>query len=247
MENEKLQINFGQGVEKAEVTLREGAAEKVLDPKAPIKINLKGVIGAPVEFLTRRLDQPDQVNQKRCHVLISREDLKITLIMNEHDDYNEGRVVGVLQQHPKFVEFGINSGKAWEPNELGQFFKMNRAFFADKAENMKLVTDLKNFEAKVNTTIEKQKSENGDFKDNYSGVVNSNLPGTFKLRIPLFKGREAEEIEVEFYASVNGRTVALQLYSPGACQALEDLRDKVIDEQIEQIRKLAPDIAIIEQ
>ena len=50
---------------------------------------------------------------------------------------------------------------------------MNRAFFPDKTANMKLVTELKNFEATVNSKVEKQKSEKGDFKDNYSGVVMS--------------------------------------------------------------------------
>ena len=83
---------------------------------------------------------------------------------------------------------------------------------------MKLVTELKNFEATVNSKVEKQKSEKGDFKDNYSGVVMSNLPEAFTLQIPIFKGMPAETIEVEFYASVNGRDVTLQLVSPGACQ-----------------------------
>lgn len=110
-----------------------------------------------------------------------------------------------------------------------------------------LVTDLKNFEANVATKIERQKSEKGDFKDNYSGVVMSNLPEVFTVQLPIFKGMPAETIEVEFYASVNGREVTLQLISPGACQLLEDLRNRVIDEQIERIRGLSPEIAIIEQ
>lgn len=247
MSKEKFQINLAQGAEKAEVIVREVSEVNELKVKAPVKVNLSGVIGAPYEFLSKRIDQPDQINQKRCVVIYSRESLSITLVTNENDEYNMGTVVGKLQQHPKFKEFGINSGKAWEPNELGQFFKMNRAFFSDKSENMKLVSDLLNFEAKVNTTIEKQKSEGGDFKDNYSGAVTSNVPGKFKLKIPLFKGRPAEELEVEFYASINGRNVFLQLYSPGANQALEDIRDMVIDEQISAIRELAPEIAIIEE
>ena len=247
MENEKIQITFGDGQTKGELIIREVSSVNELPVKAPIKVNLKGVIGAPFEFLSKRLDQPDQINQKRCVVLISREDLSIILNFNENDAYNDGCVLGTLDQHPKFVEFGINTGKNWKPNELGQFLKMNRFYFTIQKENMDLVTLLKSFEAKVGILIEKEKTQNGNFKDNYSGVVTSNLPGSFKLHIPIFKGRPAEDIEVEFYATVNGREVFLQLYSPGACQALEDLRDQVIDEQIKAIRELAPDIAIIEQ
>lgn len=112
---------------------------------------------------------------------------------------------------------------------------------------MSLVTALKNFEAKVESSIEKERKENGSFKDNYSAVVQSNLPDAFTVRLPIFKGTEAVDLEVELYASVNGRDVTLSLVSPGACQMLEDKRDKVIDEQVEQIRKLCPDIVIIEK
>lgn len=247
MGKEKFQINLAPGTEKAEIIVREVSKVNELEVKAPIQIDLSGVIGAPLEFLTRRLDQSDQINQKRCHVIVSRENLKITIVTSENNQYETGKVVGTLSKHPKFKEFGINTDKLWEPNELGQFFKMNRFFFDDKNENMSLVTALLNFNANVNTTIEKQKSEGGDFKDNYSGAVTSNVPGKFKLKIPLFKGRPAEVIEVEFYASINGRTVMLQLYSPGANQALEDIRDEVIDQQISAIRELAPEIAIIEE
>ena len=246
-ENKKVVVNLPEGTTQAEITVREGAASRVLDPKAPVKIDLSGVIGAPVEFLEKRLSEADQINPKRCHVLVDREKVCITLVTNENDEYTTGRVVGRLSQHPKFSEFGINTGKGWEPNELGQFFKMNRAFFPDKTANMKLVTELKNFEATVNSKVEKQKSEKGDFKDNYSGVVMSNLPEAFTLQIPISKGMPAETIEVEFYASVNGRDVTLQLVSPGACQLLEDLRDRIIDVQVARIRELSPEIAIIEQ
>jgi hypothetical protein len=50
-------------------------------------------------------------------------------VTNDNDEYLKGVVTGELMQNPKFIEFGINTGKFWEPNEFGQFFKMNRAFF----------------------------------------------------------------------------------------------------------------------
>lgn len=54
-ENKKVVVNLPQGTTKAEITVREGAAYRVLDPKPPVKIDLSGVIGAPVEFLEKRL------------------------------------------------------------------------------------------------------------------------------------------------------------------------------------------------
>lgn len=111
---------------------------------------------------------------------------------------------------------------------------------------MMLVSTLKNFKAKVNQDIERSKEENGSKVDNYSQVVDSNLPKSFKLNIPLFKGFSCEEIEVEIYADVDGRDVSLSLVSAGANEAIEEYKNKVIDVQLDVIRQIAPDIVIIE-
>ena len=247
METEKMTFNiFGKDGKPCELIIREGKAPDMLPILAPIKQSITGTIEAVVEFLKRRLPVEKQIDINLCHILVNRETISINLYINESDPNTRGVIIGTLTEHPKYIEFGVNQGKNWEPNTLGQFFKMNRFFFVDNSENMKLVTELKNFEANVSSKIEKQKSEKGDFKDNYSGVVMSNLPGTFKLNLPIFKGQKPEGIEVEFYASVNGRDVALQLVSPGANQLLEDIRNSVIDEQIKLIREIAPEIVIIE-
>lgn len=246
METEKLQINLGQNVTKAEVILREGAAVKELEPKAPLKTNISGTIGTVSEYLRKRV-KTGQFTEERSQLIVNREDITIKLIINEDDAYNTGEVKGKLQIHPKFEEFGINSGKIWTPTELGLFFKMNRAFFVDRTENMKLVTTLMNFTASVNNTIERSVKENGNRTDNFAQVVNSNLPESFRLRIPIFKGMPSEDLEVETFAQINGREVNFLLLSPGANQTTEDLRDNVIDDQLAAIREIAPQIVIIEE
>ena len=51
-EDKKVVVNLPEGASTAEVIIREGEAPKVLDPQPPVKINLQGVTGTPVEFLT---------------------------------------------------------------------------------------------------------------------------------------------------------------------------------------------------
>lgn len=225
-----------------EVVLREGTAPKALDPKAPIPVNITGTIDSPFRWLEKRVELMDQ---KQANITVSRDNMKISLVDKETDYYNNG-ITGVLQPSKEMIEFGINSEKQWEPIKLSQFFKMHRAFFKDKAENMTLVSLLKNFKAKVNQDIERSKEENGSKVDNFSQVVDSNLPKSFKLNIPLFKGFACEEIEVEIYADVDGRDVSLSLVSAGANEAIEEYKNKVIDEQLDAIRQIAPDIVIIE-
>ncbi|MDD7272831.1 MAG: hypothetical protein PUG96_02540 [Prevotellaceae bacterium] len=245
MNTEKLQVMFGENTNTAELIIREGAAVKQLDPQAPLRTEITGVIGTPLEYLKKRVGT-GQFEQERAHILINRENVELSLIINEHDYYTQGSVSGKLSFHPKFVEFGINTGKVWMPAELGMFFKMNRAFFSDRKENMELVTTLMNFTATVNHTVERSVKENGGRTDNFAQVVNSNLPASFTLNIPIFKGMQTEVLEVETFAQINGREVSFVLLSPGANQTLEDIRNKVIDEQIEAIKEVAPNIALIE-
>lgn len=225
-----------------EVVLREGTAPKVLDPKEPNPVDITGTIDSPLRWLEKRVEL---IDQKQANITVNRDDMRISLVDKETDYYNNG-ITGILQPSKEMVEFGINAEKKWEPIKLSKFFKMHRAFFKDKSENMMLVSTLKNFKAKVNQDIERSKEENGSKVDNYSQVVDSNLPKSFKLNIPLFKGFSQEEIEVEIYADVDGRDVSLSLVSAGANEAIEEYKNKVIDEQIEVIRQIAPDIVIIE-
>lgn len=238
-----MNVNLAPGMN--EIIIREGAAPKVLDPKAPVKMNINGTIGAPVEFLKKRINA-GQFEQKNCHIIVDREKITIELVVNESDEYTRGTIKGTLQFHPKFIEFGINTGKVWSPFDFSMFCKMNRSFFADKNVNMTLVSACKNFTATVNNAIERSIKENGDRTDNFAQVVNSNLPESFTLSIPVFKGGDKENLEVETFAKIDGRNVAFVLMSPGAEETLETLRDTAIDKELEAIKEIAPEIAIIE-
>ena len=126
-ENKKVVVNLPEGATQAEVVIREGAAEKLLDPKAPVKINLSGVIGAPVEFLTKRISEEDQINPKRCHVLVDRQKVSITRVTSENDHYNPGKVPGVLQPHPKFIASALHTSQTLELTGSRHALKMKRA------------------------------------------------------------------------------------------------------------------------
>ena len=225
-----------------EVVLREGKAPIALDPKEPKLINIIGTIDAPLRWLEKRIEL---INQKASDILVNRDRMRISLTINETNFYQTG-IGGSLQTSKEMEEFGINAEKKWDPIKLSKFIKMHRAFFTDKSQNMILVSTLKNFKAKIVADVERSKEENGSRTDNYSQMVDSNIPKPFKLNIPLFKGFANEEIEVEIYADVDGRDVSLSLVSAGANEAIEEYKNKVIDEQLDAIRQIAPDIVIIE-
>lgn len=244
MEAEKVNVIVPENYSGApiEIIWRDGKAANQLEPKDPKPINIAGTIESPLRWLEKRIDL---IDQKQANITINRDRMSI-IFTEKETDYYKNQVIGILQSSKEMEEFGINNDKSWEPIKLSKFLKMHRAFFTDKSQNMMLVSTLKNFKAKVNQDIERSKEENGSKTDNYSQVVDSNLPKSFKLNVPLFKGFANEEIEVEIYADVDGRDVSLTLVSAGANEAIEEYKNKVIDEQIEAIKKIAPGIVIIE-
>lgn len=245
MNNEKVQINLAPGQTSAEVVIRQGEAAPQLKPLPPVKIDILGSVGTVAEFLAKRINA-GQFSQDRCNIQVNRERIIIALTINEDDPYRSGTVVSKLQFNPRFLSFGINDDKVWTPSELGMFFKMNRSFFPDRQVNMQLVSQLMNFSGTVNASIERDINHNGSYTDKFAQVVNSNLPPSFSLRVPIFKGMPPQTLEVETFARIDGRDIQLVLISPGAQASLEDIRDNVIDQEISAIRAIAPEIAIFE-
>lgn len=246
MQDQKLNFQLAPGQEHLTITTLEGKAPAQLDEKAPIKTDIKGTLGAVQEYLAKRV-AAGQFEQRDCHILVNRDKASIHLVFNEKDAYNRGEVHGAVEFNPKFEEFGINDAdKPWTPVSLGLFFKMNRPYFESKDENMKLVSTLMHFTATVNSSVESFLGQNGDRAEAYSQAVNSNLPSSFKLKIPILKGGPAWDIEVETFAKISGKDVQFILISPDAADLMEDAKLHAIDEQLEKIREIAPEIAIIE-
>ena len=243
-ENEKVVINAAEGTN--EIVIRHGDAAKQLDPKAPLAVNINGTLYAVAEYLAKRINA-EQFKQKDCIIFVNRENVSIKLVFNERDAYNCGMVIGNLQIAPDFKILHINDGEIWAPTELAMLLKMHRYWFKDRAECMRIVSLLMNYTATVNQKIEQSIKENGSGKDNFEQVVNSNLPESITLNVPIFKGYQPEALEIEFFAKVDGRDVSFTLLSAGANESLETIRNTAIDAELAKIKEIAPEIAIIEE
>lgn len=241
-EQQPIMVNLPEG--QNTLTILQGEAPAQLDQQAPVKIDIKGVIYAPLNFLDKRVKD---IDQHKAHILACRDKLQILLVINEDDAYTRGRVLGELSYSEIFLKLGINDGKAWIPEQLGQFLKLNRSFFVNREENMKVVAALKSFSAKVNQDVQRETNEKGDRSFKFKQAVDSNIPEKFKLKIPIFSGGDSVEIEVETYATIDGTDVSIHLQSAGANDVVEDTKATVISDTIEKIRSVAPEITIIEQ
>lgn len=219
------------------ITIRTGEA---LEQKPPRTVNIAGVINTPYEWLNKR---KDNIDQKQCYVIVSREEMGIGLFLNEHDHYQD-IVKGRLIISPEFKKFGINEGNYITGMQLSDLIRMNRSFFADRNKAAELVTIMRNFKATVTTQLEASDDKKGNTAQVRRQTVEGNQPPSFELCIPIFKGLPKRTFTVEI--DIDPDTLQATLVSPEAQELIDDMRDELMDSVLEDIIKLCPDIPIIE-
>lgn len=238
-----------------QVVLRKGEALPMREPEA---VNLTGTIDAPARWVEskQRLNHKEaynggntdessivEENGNNSRVMVYRENGTVVLIENE-TSYYRNTIEGRLCTSEKYDKFGINSGDYKNPQDMADFFKMNRTCFASVAEANSLVSLLRNFEANVTSQMKDLDDRRGNITQLRQQVVQSNLPDSFTLTMPIFNGLPKQSIEVEVW--IDPATYGCTLISAQAEDLKVELADKAIDEVIERIREAAPAITIIE-
>lgn len=231
-----------------ELTIREGQATPAKQPRKSIKVI--GTLGIVKERLSKLPKEAKELQNEfgdtklaNSYILVDRDQGSLTLVEDAGmDDRND--FIGSLTIDAKFEKFGINSGKSYTTHELADFIKMNRTFFETKEMAMKLISELRNFKAKVDRQIENAKDDRGNKRFLMAQAVESNVPETFKLDIPIFKGYEKQKIEVEIV--IDSGDLSCKLISPEASDFMEEIKDRLIDDELTPIREQFPDLKIFE-
>jgi hypothetical protein len=240
MDTEKINLTvLNDG--KSQIEIRQGAALSLKEPKI---IDIAGNIDSPSRLLTMRVDKLDQL---ACNIVVDRSPGKryIKLTIDETNHYG-GSITGKIIMNPDFVDFGINSGKKYTLRDLSDFIKMHRYCFEDPQVAMKLVTDLRNFKAKVNKDIEKLGDNRGNKNEVLNQVVDTNIPDSFTLNMPIFKGALTARFKVEINIIVRDADMDCTLESVEANDLIQVYCDNAIEAELNKIKEIAPQIVQIE-
>lgn len=214
-------------------------------------INVSGTIGIVKEHLSKNyewLTTPFNENSKDAPINFSyikadKAEGKIVLIEDEGFPWSN-TYTGKIELDPRYVKFGINSDKAMHPHKLSDFIKMNRSFFQTKSEAMKLVSDLRGFEAKIDSEIKDKDDSRGNRTLLRAQTVESNLPKAFNLVIPIIKGQAPQTIEVE--VAIDSQDLSCSLVSPDAADFIETTRQEEVEKQLKEISELHENLRIFE-
>lgn len=244
---EKLKIDAAEGVTQElevsgiqEIIIRKGEAGKVYDPE-PVKIN--GTITAPRSFydprkkadLSQRVEgQPftPYFHPHHTHVVVDRENGQIQLINQENSRF-ASIITGTLSGSKDYKDLGINSLTPRSPGDLGKLLKRYRHLFPNQEDGMKLIGELLNFSATINTNVEKKEDQRANKKSLLAQSVETNIPLSFYLNVPVFKGSDPVKLKIEINLDSRGSgMVDCYLESPEALDLINTQRDEIIDTQL---------------
>lgn len=233
---EKLtEMNIEDG---KDIVIRFGDALPLKEPKY---VSINGTIDAPARWVEKR---KDDIVSADAHILVDRDHMTITLNTDENNFYSD-QIVGTLTLSTEMQEFGINTGEYMSCFDMADRIKQLRTYFETQQDAMKLVTELRNFKAKIDKELELSDDKRGNQKIMRAQTVESNLPKSFNVNMPIFKGTEKRTFEVE--VEINPNDLSCTLVSPDAHDIVVQERDNQMDAVLVRIAEAAPNIVIIEQ
>lgn len=223
--------------EQKELSIYTG---KALEKQLPKKVHIEGAINAVSEYLNTRTPKPST-----DYVLFSRSKMRIEYVGDEKNPLGT-TVIGLLTMNPDLEKLKINDDNTTKgPTEMSSFLKRHRSFFVDTEECMKICTALNNFNAKVNQELEKADDKRGNYKSVVEKTVTSNVPESFKLRLPIFSGDKPSVFNVEICFDVSDASVVCWLESADLFDLKNSKRDELIDREVKLISKMG--LIVIEQ
>lgn len=233
---EKLtEMNIEDG---KDIVIRFGDALPLQEPKY---VSIHGTIDAPARWVEKR---KDDIVSADAHVLVDRDRMTITLNTDENSAYMD-QIVGTLTLSTEMQEFGINTGEYMSCFDMADRIKQLRTYFETQQDAMKLVTELRSFKAKIDKELELSDDKRGNQTIMRAQTVESNLPKSFNVNMPIFKGTEKRTFEVE--VEINPNDLSCTLVSPDAHDIVVQERDSQMDGVLVRIAEAAPNIVIIEQ
>jgi len=233
---ENIKITVENGVK--ELVILRGQAEPIFHEKG-LEVS-EASIAAVHEFLVKKgTHNDDIVNSK---IEFSLDGLYLNLFYSVRRR-NPDTIKGVLKLHPDLKKFDINGSKTYSTIQLADFIKMNRHYFENKEIAMKLVSELRNFEGKVNKDIELKSDTRANTRVLIHQVVESNIPDGFILELPVFIGTEKVRLAVEINITSD---FSCSLISPDLKQLIDQETKTIIVGELDKIKVLHPDLKIFE-
>lgn len=241
----KIDVNLLNAPEGASLTILEG---KVLEPKHPVPIKIAGHITAPTEFLKKRfrdrLDMASSPNNGNilqkvdvaAAVLIVDEDkMSITLRLDPEHPFGT-EITGTLEFTSYLEGFHINTPKQFSRPELTKLLRFWKQLFRDEDKYEELLRAYQVFDFKALIEAGQADDTRGNKNHTISKKLTTNLPESFVLRLPIFKGQKPEEFRVEICIDTTEGSAKFTFESPELSALIDQRKIEIFEEQLKEFQ-----------
>lgn len=224
-----MKINVSD--ETKTLVVLQGQAEKI-KYRQPLRIG-----GATFESIANYIKN-GRANAKTSLIILDKENRKATFKQNPNDD--EADVVEAVLKTSKDVDFLLN-GKKFRRDQLETFLRRNKHLFPNKQDFGELLLSIKEFVANVKIKFEQDDNNRGNKKNSYVQQLESGVPFTTVIEVPIFVGEKKVKLTVDIFFEVTEGEVFFWF----ECQELNELIENKVNEVFEIISNLLIEKSIL--
>lgn len=236
---EKLEFVFPPDFKGGEIVYRTGSAAPI--EQLPEMDIIEGDINTVASFVKKRYwngsPSPEAlglqfIDRDRAIVTVDRDKFEIQLELNP--EHPRGTVVkGALSFAPELLKFRINTSNAFTREELVKLIRFNKVWFKDRMQADTVEKAYMAFSAEVNAKIGKDSDLRGNVENTYKKTVTTNIPESFILNIPVFKGQGKKQFLVSIIIEATDANTRFYLESVDLSDLIQIESEIILKEQLE--------------
>ncbi len=240
MNQDKVILNVSTS--ENEIIIRHGEA---LPQSEPSHYFFSGDIESPLNFLRARA-QTTNIDQTTGVFEIDTVAGSITLKTNPYSKYGE-TIFGALKVDQELINhWGINvSCRDKSPKEMAQFLRRNRRFFIDGTQCDDVVKALAGISVKTTSNVDRNYDNRGNKSEKSIQVVESNIPISFKISLPVFLTKSPLDFNVDIIIQMVNNEPFLSLDCIEFEYIIENAKRKILLSVIEDLNKEFPDFPFL--
>ncbi|MDV4025576.1 hypothetical protein CMT52_14670 [Elizabethkingia anophelis] len=235
MEN-KLNINLSSDNNYSTLLIGEA-----LTPKEPERLSVSGdftAVGNYLKIKKQTANRLQEIRPENAIVICDYDNLTIQLQTNPNDTFST-IITGKAEYSKEYKDFGINQSKFFNREQLIKLFRFNRRYFPNKEENANLLGAYQNFTASVNKNIADNSDLRGNKISHLQKTVRTDLPESFVVEIPVFKGEAPVSFPVEICIEDNDSGVRFWFESVELDELIQEKKEYMFSRELSECQDLA--------
>lgn len=210
-----------------------------LELKHPERLSVVGQIESVRKYLDARRgsllssDSLQFINKDLAVIYINEDEGTISLSVDPNNPFST-TVKGELKVNPELASFQINKSHRFTRETFLDLITFRRRFFDSVADWDNLKTKFQRLKVSSSAEIEQGSDKRGNRENTFKKEVNSDeVPASFKLNMPIFKGQPSRSFQVDICVDVTDAGVKFFLESNDLVELADADKKKIISDQLQ--------------